>query len=278
MPVDWRPPPAGSAGAVAAVGRRPPAGRGQPDGGRPHDRGPAPAGRRRPGGRGGRHRAPPAAPRRTADRRGTPPRGPLRGAIVGACLLRGLGRHARGRRDAGRLRGHRAGALPRPRRGRARWPAIVSPSMPMWVARRRRRRAAPAAARSTRAWARSCATAPSAPASSTGCGGWQRVLGPVLAPALRRHGPVDVGRADRLDGGRWATRATTATGPGTSLLVRALAPDLVRTVDDASAGAEDVADVLRLRRRQRPLPAQRGHGRRRSWWPTPAPACRARRS
>src|SRR4029453_8213051 len=74
----------------------------------------------------------------------------------------------------------------------------------------------------------------------------ERVLGPVLASGLRRHGPIDVGAliASMVamgDEGHNRNRA------GTSLLVRALAPDLVRTVDDAGERgnrAGDVADVL----------------------------------
>jgi Protein of unknown function (DUF1116) len=74
----------------------------------------------------------------------------------------------------------------------------------------------------------------------------ERVLGPVLASALRRHGPIDVGSliASMVamgDEGHNRNRA------GTSLLVRALAPDLVRGIDDAGGqphSAGDVADVL----------------------------------
>jgi Protein of unknown function (DUF1116) len=73
----------------------------------------------------------------------------------------------------------------------------------------------------------------------------ERVLGPILASALRRHGPIDVGTliasmVTMGDEGHNRNRA------GTSLLVRALAPDLVRTVEDGDTGnrASDVADVL----------------------------------
>jgi hypothetical protein len=69
------------------------------------------------------------------------------------------------------------------------------------------------------------------------------VLGPCLAAALRRHGPVDVASliASMVamgDEGHNRNRA------GTSLLVRALAPDLVRTIGDGQRRAEDVAEVL----------------------------------
>jgi hypothetical protein len=73
----------------------------------------------------------------------------------------------------------------------------------------------------------------------------EQVLGPVLAAALRRHGPVDVGSliASMVamgDEGHNRNRA------GTSLLVRTLAPDLARSIGDGRGGlpAGDVADVL----------------------------------
>jgi Protein of unknown function (DUF1116) len=70
----------------------------------------------------------------------------------------------------------------------------------------------------------------------------ERVLGPVLASGLAGHGPVDVGAliASMVamgDEGHNRNRA------GTSLLVRMLAPDLVRTVG-AEHPAGDVADAL----------------------------------
>jgi hypothetical protein len=71
----------------------------------------------------------------------------------------------------------------------------------------------------------------------------QHVLGPVLAAALRRHGPIDVGSliasmVHMGDEGHNRNRA------GTSLLVRALAPDLVRTIEVGQRRADDVAEVL----------------------------------
>jgi hypothetical protein len=71
----------------------------------------------------------------------------------------------------------------------------------------------------------------------------ERVLGPALASALRRHGPIDVtsliaSMVAMGDEGHNRNRA------GTSLLVRALAPDLVRTIDAGEHTAGAVADVL----------------------------------
>ena len=69
------------------------------------------------------------------------------------------------------------------------------------------------------------------------------VVGPCLAAAVRRHGPVDVASliASMVamgDEGHNRNRA------GTSLLVRALAPDMVRTIESGQRRAEDVAEVL----------------------------------
>jgi hypothetical protein len=70
----------------------------------------------------------------------------------------------------------------------------------------------------------------------------QRVLGPVLADGLRRHGPFDMTSviASMLTMGDEGHNRNRA---GTSLLVRALAPDLVRSIDSGHS-TDDVADVL----------------------------------
>ena len=88
--------------------------------------------------------------------------GPMRGALIGAVLFEGLADTAEDAEKPPRRRRVRPRALPPPRRGRARWPASSA------------RRcgstrcattctATTRGARSTRAWARCCATARTAP-------------------------------------------------------------------------------------------------------------------
>jgi hypothetical protein len=169
--------------------------------------------------------------------------GPLRGAIIGACLYEDWAETpdqaehlaASGAIELFPCHDH---ASVGPMAG------IVSPSMPMWVLE------GPDGSTS-----RSTLNEGLGKVLRYGAFGdavterlrWmQGVLGPVMASALRRHGPIDVGSliASMVamgDEGHNRNRA------GTSLLVRALAPDLVRTIDDPSEHghrAGDVADVL----------------------------------
>jgi hypothetical protein len=168
--------------------------------------------------------------------------GPLRGAIIGACLYEGWADTP----DAGE-RIAASGAIElSPCHDHASvgpMAGIVSPSMPMWVLEAADGRTS-----------RSTLNEGLGKVLRYGAFGdtvterlrWmERVLGPILASGLRRHGPIDVGAliASMVamgDEGHNRNRA------GTSLLVRALAPDLVRTVEDGEAGnrAGDVADVL----------------------------------
>ena len=169
--------------------------------------------------------------------------GPLRGAIVGACLYEGWAdtpESAEALAASGTIElspCHDHGAVG-PMAG------IVSPSMPMWVLD-------DAGGRTSRS------------TLNEGLGKvlrygafddavierlrWmQRVLGPVLASGLRRHGPLDMTSviASMLSMGDEGHNRNRA---GTSLLVRALAPDLARSIEDAVGGghrAPDIADVL----------------------------------
>jgi hypothetical protein len=167
--------------------------------------------------------------------------GPLRGAIVGACLYEGW---ADSPEAAERLAA--SGALelaPCHDHGTAGPMAgIVSPSMPMWIV-------TDADGRTSRSTLNEglgkVLRYGAFGAAITDRLAWmERVLGPALADALRRHGPVDVGSligsmVAMGDEGHNRNRA------GTSLLVRALAPDLVRGIDEAGGrSAEDVAGVL----------------------------------
>jgi Protein of unknown function (DUF1116) len=166
--------------------------------------------------------------------------GPLRGAIVGACLYEGW---AETPGDAEKLAAaggielspcHHHGAVG-PMAG------VVSPSMPMWVL-------------DDGAGRTSYSTLNEGLGKVLRYGAFGKeiterllwmelVLGPCLAAALRRHGPVDVASlvASMVamgDEGHNRNRA------GTSLLVRALAPDMVRTIESGQRRAEDVAEVL----------------------------------
>ena len=125
------------------------------------------------------HAGPPIGWDRTA--------GPLRGALMGGAALEGLVDDPGGRRRA--LRGRRRGqprALPPPgdggADGRRGHPVDVDVR-----ARGPGHRAGARTARSTRASARCCGTAPTARTSSSGCAGcprcWARCCGPPSAPA-----------------------------------------------------------------------------------------------
>jgi hypothetical protein len=166
--------------------------------------------------------------------------GPLRGAIVGACLYEGWAatpEEADGLASSGSIElapCHDHGCAG-PMAG------IVSPSMPLWTVTDGNGRTT----RSTlnEGLGKVLRYGAFGPAVSERLAWMQRVLGPALAAALRRHGPVDAGSliASMVamgDEGHNRNRA------GTSLLVRALAPDLVRTVDDGDRSAAEVADVL----------------------------------
>ena len=166
--------------------------------------------------------------------------GPLRGAIVGACLYEGW---AETQGDAEKLAA--AGGIelsPCHHHGAAGPMAgVVSPSMPMWVL-------------DDGAGRTSYSTLNEGLGKVLRYGAFGKeiterllwmelVLGPCLAAALRRHGPVDVASliASMVamgDEGHNRNRA------GTSLLVRALAPDMVRTIESGQRRAEDVAEVL----------------------------------
>jgi Protein of unknown function (DUF1116) len=166
--------------------------------------------------------------------------GPLRGAIVGACLYEGWAgtpdeAEALAASSAIELSPCHDHGCAGPMAG------IVSPSMPLWTVTDGNGRTC----RSTlnEGLGKVLRYGAFGPAVSERLAWMQRVLGPALAAALRRHGPVDAGSlvASMVamgDEGHNRNRA------GTSLLVRALAPDLVRTVDDGERSAGEVADVL----------------------------------
>jgi hypothetical protein len=166
--------------------------------------------------------------------------GPLRGAIVGACLYEGW---AETPGDAEKLAAAGGIELSPCHHHRAVGPmaGVVSPSMPMWVL-------------DDGAGRTSYSTLNEGLGKVLRYGAFGKeiterllwmelVLGPCLAAALRRHGPVDVASlvASMVamgDEGHNRNRA------GTSLLVRALAPDMVRTIESGQRRAEDVAEVL----------------------------------
>ena len=166
--------------------------------------------------------------------------GPLRGAIVGACLYEGWAgtpeeAEALASSEIIELSPCHDHGCAGPMAG------IVSPSMPLWSVTDGNGRTT----RSTlnEGLGKVLRYGAFGPAVTERLEWMQRVLGPALAAALRRHGPVDVGSliASMVamgDEGHNRNRA------GTSLLVRALAPDLVRTIDDGERGAGEVADVL----------------------------------
>jgi hypothetical protein len=166
----------------------------------------------------------------------------MRGAIIGACLYEGWADSpdaaealaASGAIELAPCHDH---ASVGPMAG------VVSPSMPMWVLEDADGRTS----RSTlnEGLGKVLRYGAFGDAITERLRWMEQVLGPVLASALRGHGPVDVGSliASMVamgDEGHNRNRA------GTSLLVRALAPDLVRTVGGGAAGhpADDVADVL----------------------------------
>jgi Protein of unknown function (DUF1116) len=241
VPVDWRPPPAGSAAAVANVTADP---RLAPANRTAIDRMTAVRPRLvdvRPAAEVvgiGRHQLLHAGPPLAWDAAS----GPMRGAIVGACLYEGWAdtpAAAEGLATSGdiELSPCHDHASVGPMAG------IVSPSMPMWVLEEADGRTS----RSTlnEGLGKVLRYGAFGDAVTERLRWMERVLGPVLASGLRRHGPIDVGAliASMVamgDEGHNRNRA------GTSLLVRALAPDLVRTVEDGEAGnrAGDVADVL----------------------------------
>ena len=239
VPVDWRPPPAASAVAVAAVTADPRL---------------AEANRRavermaavrprlvdvRPAAEVvgiGRHQLLHAGPPIAWEAAS----GPLRGAIVGACLYEGWA----GSPEAAQALAA-SGAIelsPCHDHGTAGPMAgIVSPSMPMWVLDGGDGRTSYSPL--NEGLGKVLRYGAYGDAVSERLLWMQRVLGPALAAALRRRAPLDVASliASMVamgDEGHNRNRA------GTSLFVRALAPDLVRTIGDAGRPAGDVADVL----------------------------------
>jgi hypothetical protein len=169
--------------------------------------------------------------------------GPMRGAIIGACLYEGWadtpdGAEALAASGAIELSPCHDHASVGPMAG------VVSPSMPMWMLEDGDGRTS----RSTlnEGLGKVLRYGAFGDAVTERLRWMERVLGPVLASGLRRHGPIDVGAliASMVamgDEGHNRNRA------GTSLLVRALAPDLVRTLEGAGDHANrpgDVADVL----------------------------------
>jgi hypothetical protein len=176
--------------------------------------------------------------------------GPLRGALVGAMLLEGQAtdpEDAERRLADGRLAdGTRVELMPcHDRDGVGPMAGVVSPSM--WVSVLRD------AVHQNTSWCtlneglgKVLRYGAYSPEVIERLRWMETVLGPALAQALRATGPIDVkaivGQMVQMgDEGHNRNRA------GTSLLVRALAPDLVRTIDDPSEHghrAGDVADVL----------------------------------
>ncbi len=142
--------------------------------------------------------------------------GPLRGALIGAMLLEGLAdtpeqAERRRWRPATGCTGSRATTTAR----WARWP-VSSARRCGCSSCATRCTAARRSARSTRGSARSCATAPTGPRWSSDCAGCPTVLGPLLQTAVRRA-PAQArstSSRSRRRCCRWATRGTTATGPG----------------------------------------------------------------
>ncbi|HET6662803.1 MAG TPA: DUF1116 domain-containing protein [Acidimicrobiales bacterium] len=241
VPVEWRPPPAGSVAAVAKVAADP---RLVPANRTAVDRMTAVRPRLvdiRPAAELvgiGRHQLLHAGPPLDWDAAS----GPMRGAIIGASLYEGWadtpdaaeGLAVSGAIQLSPCHDH---ATVGPMAG------IVSPSMPMWVLEDADGRTS----RSTlnEGLGKVLRYGAFGDAVTERLQWMEHVLGPILASGLRRHGPIDVGAliASMVamgDEGHNRNRA------GTSLLVRALAPDLVRTVGDGDAGnrAGDVADVL----------------------------------
>ena len=88
--------------------------------------------------------------------------GPLRGALMGAAVFEGLAADPDAAGGLAERRRVRAGALPPPPRGRARWPGWSRRRCGFSSWRIPRPGSGPTA-RSTRAWARCCATAPTRP-------------------------------------------------------------------------------------------------------------------
>ncbi|MFZ5851839.1 MAG: DUF1116 domain-containing protein [Actinomycetota bacterium] len=72
-----------------------------------------------------------------------------------------------------------------------------------------------------------------------------RVLGPLLAAAVRRHGPLDV-RALIAQALQMGDELHNRNRAATALLVRELAADLVAGAEDAGLGGADVAAALRF--------------------------------
>jgi hypothetical protein len=241
VPVEWRPPPAGSVAAVATLTADP---RSAAANRAAIDRMTAVRPRLvdvRPAAELvgiGRHQLLHAGPPLDWDAAS----GPMRGAIIGACLYEcwadtpeaAEGLAASGAIELSPCHDH---ASVGPMAG------IVSPSMPMWVLEDADGRTS----RSTlnEGLGKVLRYGAFGGAVTERLRWMERVLGPVLASGLHRRGPIDVGSliasmVTMGDEGHNRNRA------GTSLLVRALAADLVRSTDGGAAShrASDVADVL----------------------------------
>jgi hypothetical protein len=168
--------------------------------------------------------------------------GPLRGAIIGACLYEGWADTpeaaealaAAGSIELAPCHDHAAVG---PMAG------IVTPSMPMWVLDDAAVDGRTARSTLNEGLGKVLRYGAFDPTVIDRLHWMQRVLGPTLASALHRHGPVDVAAliASMLTMGDEGHNRNRA---GTSLLVRALAPDLVRGVDADERSVADVADVL----------------------------------
>jgi hypothetical protein len=165
--------------------------------------------------------------------------GPMRGAMVGACLYEEWAdtpELAEELLAAGGVRltpCHHVGAVG-PMAG------VVSPSMPMFVLRDA---AGSAEARCTlnEGLGKVLRYGAFGPEVIERLRWIERVLGPLLGAAIRRHGPIDV-RALVAQALQMGDEGHNRNRAGTSLLVRTLVPALV----EADAPASDIADALRF--------------------------------
>jgi hypothetical protein len=168
--------------------------------------------------------------------------GPLRGAIIGACLYEGWAddpeaAEALAASGAIELAPCHDNAAVGPMAG------IVSPSMPMWVLEDASDPGRVSRSTLNEGLGKVLRYGAFEPSVIERLHWMGRVLGPTLASALHRHGPIDVTTliASMLTMGDEGHNRNRA---GTSLLVRELAPDLVRGVDADGRAAEEIAEVL----------------------------------
>jgi hypothetical protein len=241
MPVEWRPPPAASVGAVHAVSADPrlaDANRtaiARMSAVRPRLVDVVPAGEAVGI---GRHQLLHAGPPITWDGAS----GPLRGAIVGACLYEGW---ATTPEAAERLAAAGQIELAPCHDNAAVGPmaGVVSPSMPMWVLDDAADPARQSRSTLNEGLGKVLRYGAFDPNVIARLSWMQRVLGPVLASALHRNGPVDVAGliASMLTMGDEGHNRNRA---GTALLVRTLGAELVRGVEADERSADEVADVF----------------------------------